>query len=80
MSEKPTEEMLISEESFEELVARVQEFQAGDDAANGADIDLLTGFDSAELQKFLEEKSGIAADEEAQGSVMSAAVSIAWHC
>jgi len=40
----------------------------------------LTGIDSAELQKFLEEKSGIAPDEEAQGSVMAAAASIALHC
>ncbi|HWH00059.1 MAG TPA: thioviridamide family RiPP peptide [Pilimelia sp.] len=40
----------------------------------------LTGIDSVELQKFLEEKSGIAPDEEAQGSVMAAAASIAFHC
>lgn len=40
----------------------------------------LTGIDSQELQKFLEEKSGIAPDEEAQGSVMAAAASVAFHC
>ncbi|NJC71912.1 thioviridamide family RiPP peptide [Planosporangium thailandense] len=38
----------------------------------------LTGIDSEELQKFLEEKAGIAPDEEAQGTVMAAAASIAF--
>ncbi|WIM96423.1 thioviridamide family RiPP peptide [Actinoplanes oblitus] len=40
----------------------------------------LTGLDSEQLQKFLEEKSGIAPDEEAQGSVMAAIGSIVVHC
>ena len=51
-------------------------------SADDADLTLagLTGIDSEELQKFLEEKAGIAPDEEAQGSVMAAAASIALHC
>ncbi|RLZ02660.1 hypothetical protein CWC38_09915 [Kocuria tytonicola] len=65
-------------QAFEDLVSKVQEMDTPEQATSA--VADLAGIDSTELQKFLEEKSGISPDEEAQGSVMAAAASVAFHC
>nr|BAN83916.1 thioviridamide precursor peptide [Streptomyces olivoviridis]BBI93400.1 precursor peptide for JBIR-140 [Streptomyces olivoviridis]BBI93430.1 precursor peotide for JBIR-140 [synthetic construct] len=74
-----TEKTQITDvQAFEDLVAKVQEMDGPAQASST--VAALAGLDAAELQNFLEEKSGISPDEEAQGSVMAAAASIALHC
>lgn len=71
----------VNEVMVEDLVARIQDVDCGlaSDATAGGIAD-LSGMDEQELQKFLEEKSGISPDEEAQGSLMAAAATVAVHC
>ncbi|WP_129307709.1 thioviridamide family RiPP peptide [Streptomyces sp. L2] len=74
-----TEKTQITDvQAFEDLVAKVQEMDGAAEASST--VAALAGLDAAELQTFLEEKSGISPDEEAQGSVMAAAASVALHC
>ena len=65
-------------DAFNDLVSKVEDIEAAEEASFA--VASLAGMDAEELQKFLEEKSGINPDEEAQGSVMAAAASIAFHC
>ncbi|MFW5418957.1 thioviridamide family RiPP peptide [Nocardiopsis sp. CNT-189] len=69
-------------QNIEDLAAQIKAAEAEVVADQGEALDLssLTGLDEAELQTLLESKSGISADEDAQGSVMAAAASVAAHC
>lgn len=77
-----------AETSVEDLVSKIRSVESdlsadqregfSDDAMSN--LSNLSGLTEEDLQKFLEEKSGMSAEEEAQGSVMAAAATVAVHC
>jgi hypothetical protein len=75
-----TELTRVSAADYEELIAKAESFLAESASMNDEAIEALTGIDATELQGFLEDRAGVNPDEEAQGSVMAAAVSIVMHC
>jgi hypothetical protein len=75
----------MQQDQLEDLVGKIRAFEGSltEDEQSMFDADALNGIaglSEEDLQKFLEEKAGISPDEEAQGSVMAAAASIAYHC
>lgn len=76
------------EASVDELVGKIRgvESELSSEEVGGFSADAmnnlsnLSGLSEDDLQKFLEEKSGMSAEEEAQGSVMAAAATAAVHC
>ena len=80
-----TTELVIDETGLADLVGKIQAFEdtlAPEERAafDGDALSSMSGLSEEELQKFLEEQAGLAPDEEAQGSIMAAAASIAFHC
>lgn len=65
----------MSDADLQELMAKVRQAEEGSLGAHE-----IAGVSPEELQDFLENKAGIPADEEAQGSPLAAAVSVAYHC
>jgi hypothetical protein len=74
--------MSVTTQNIEDLAQQIQAVEADvvTDQADALDLSSLTGLNEEELQTLLESKSGISADEDAQGSVMAAAASVAAHC
>ncbi|MCF3105984.1 thioviridamide family RiPP peptide [Streptomyces roseoverticillatus] len=79
----------VDETAFADLVSKIQDAEASmtdeqraviDPASGEKALEELAGVSPEELQAFLEEKAGISPDEEAQGSVMAAAATVAFHC
>jgi len=65
----------MSENQLQELINKLQDVKKGYTTLHD-----VAGVSKAELQDFLENKAGLSPDEEAQGTPLAAAVSIAYHC
>lgn len=87
MSETATPQ--VDEAAFGDLVSKIKEAELAmtdeqrsviDPAASEKALEELAGVSPEDLQAFLEEKAGISPDEEAQGSVMAAIATVAYHC
>ncbi|KPC82025.1 hypothetical protein ADK82_11860 [Streptomyces sp. NRRL S-4] len=79
----------MDEVAFSDLVSKIKEAELAmtdeqraviDPAAGEKALEELAGVSPEDLQAFLEEKAGISPDEEAQGSVMAAIATVAYHC
>lgn len=69
------QQLPMSEDEFRDLMGKVKEAEAGN-----AQLHDVAGVSPEELQEFLENKAGLAPEEEAVGTPLAAAVSIAYHC
>ena len=74
--------MSLQTTNIDELAQQIQAMEQNmvADDSQALDLSALTGLDEEELQTLLETKSGISPDEDAQGSVMAAAATVALHC
>jgi hypothetical protein len=70
-----SQQLPMSEDEFKSLIDQVKQVEQGN-----AELHDIAGVSPEELQEFLENKAGLAPEEESQGTPMAAAVSIAYHC
>lgn len=78
-------DLVVDENGLADLVGKIQAFEdtlAPEERAafDGDALSSMSGLSEKELQEFLEEQAGLSPDEEAQGTVMAAAASVAFHC
>jgi hypothetical protein len=75
MADDIMQQLPMSEDEFKDLMTKVKEAEAGN-----AELHEVAGVSREELQDFLENKAGLAPEEEGLGTPLAAAVSIAYHC
>lgn len=79
----------VDEAGLKDLVYKIRSFERTltpeqrevvDPTLGRGPLPALAGVSPQELQEFLEDKAGLSPAEEAQGTPLAAAVSIAYHC